>query len=243
MKSWPDARSPWGKQLRFDDDEFEAMMDSARRRSGDCFEAGRGIDVDAVLLRSEGVEADYLELPEGILGRTKFVRDGSVQVEISRSLGDASGVDHVARRRLRSTLAHEVGHIACHRVLFVQDTESFSLFSDTELHALSRNVDPILCRGECVGSAGYSGEWWEYQANQCMASLLLPREMIVRSVREQLSASAYKDGENCLREGGGELLVRTLSDEYDVSHTLTLYRLQKLGFFPKGTQMMIGLGI
>ena len=238
MKSWPDARSPWGKQLRFDDDEFEAMMDSARRRSGDCFEAGRGIDVDAVLLRSEGVEADYLELPEGILGRTKFVRDGSVQVEISRSLGDASGVDHVARRRLRSTLAHEVGHIACHRVLFVQDTESFSLFSDTELHALSRNVDPILCRGECVGSAGYSGEWWEYQANQCMSALLLPRALVVESVRPFVRIEGMMEIA-VLPEGRREQAVRHVAEIFEVNPVVARIRIAEL--YPEGSERQMAL--
>ena len=43
------------------------------------------------------------------------------------------------------------------------------------------------------------------------------------------------------RVTGGELFVRTLSDEYDVSQVAALYRLQSLGFFPKDSQARLRL--
>lgn len=240
MKSWNDSRSPWGKQLRFDDHEFESMMDTIRGRAGsDCFSSGSGIDVDLVLLRAENVEADYMELPEGILGRTIFAPNGEVRVEISRALCEMADGDHIARRRLRTTIAHECGHIACHRGLFVQDTHSYSLFAESEMATSPHAKQPILCRSEGIGGASYGGEWWEYQANQCMASLLLPTKMVADFVRKLLADGGYKSGEECLARGGGELLVHELSDEYDVSQTVALYRLQRLGFLPKDSQMLI----
>lgn len=241
MRSWKDLRSPWGKQLRFDDHEFDAMMDELRGRAGEgCFSPGRGVDVDLVLLRAEGVEADYVDLPAGVLGRTVFARDGSVQVEISRALCEEAETNHVARRRLRSTIAHECGHIACHRILFRRDVETYSLFPDAELEPAHRPV-AILCRPDAIASTAYNGEWWEFQANQCMASLLLPRRATGAFVRRLLAEAGHESGEQCLVRGEGEVLVRTIATEYDVSQTATLYRLQSLGFFPKNAQASMRL--
>lgn len=243
MKSWNDPFSPWGKQLRFDDSEFEAMMDELRTRAGarHCFTSGRGIDVDRVLFRNEGIEADYVDLPAGILGRTIFSEDGSVNVEISRALSDEAEHDRVARRRLRTTVAHECGHIACHRVLFIRDTETYSLFGDERTAVPAMDRKPIMCRPEGVGDVRYAGEWWEYQANQCMSTLLMPRSLVAASVRETLSDGGFRSGEDCIRRGYGETLIRDVADEFDVSQTATLYRLQKLGFIPRGHQTSIRL--
>lgn len=242
MRSWRDPRSPWGKQLRFENHEFESFMDDFRDAAGsESFTSGKGIDIDLVLLRKERVEADYVDLPDGILGRTIFARNGDVQVEISRSLCERADVDKTARRRLRTTIAHECGHIACHRVLFVQDTNSLSLFADAEMEPSPHMRQPILCRGDGVGGTAYSGEWWEYQANQCMAALLLPRQLLSTHVRKLLADGGHESGDECIARGGGELLVRAIGDEYDVSQVAALYRLQSLGFFPKDSQARLRL--
>lgn len=242
MKSWKDMSSPWGKQLRFDDGEFESMMDEMRSRAGnDCFSPGKGVDVDLVMLRAFGAEADYVDLPTGIMGRTIFAPDGRVSIEVSRSLVEQSEVDRVARRRLRTTLAHECGHVACHSCLFVQDTETFSLFSESPVGATKTAKAPIMCRPEGVGNVGYKGEWWEYQANRCMAALLLPKKIVSESVRKRFKDGGFKSGEDCVARGHGEGLVREISDEYDVSQIATLYRLQDLGFVPTGVQKQFRL--
>lgn len=242
MRSWNDARSPWGKQLRFEEDEFESMMDEMRGRTGgDAFTTGKGIDVELVLLRAIGAEADYVDLPANILGRTVFADDGSVRIEVSRSLSDEAEVDGLARRRLRTTLAHECGHVVCHQSLFIQDTESLSLFSAPQMRALAASKPPIMCRSEGITGTGYSGEWWEFQANQCMAALLLPRRMVGASVRHRLADGGFKTAEDCIRGGAGQQLIEQISLEYDVSQMATLYRLQALGFVPKGAQTQLHL--
>ncbi|MHB1327682.1 MAG: ImmA/IrrE family metallo-endopeptidase [Gemmatimonadales bacterium] len=242
MKSWKDPRSPWGRQIRFDDHEFESMMDEMRERTGsDGFVTGKGIDVELVLLRAIGAEADYVDLPANILGRTLFAEDGSVRIEVSRSLSDEAEVDRTARRRLRTTIAHECGHVICHQPLFIRDTESLSLFSESLTTKNTAARPPIMCRSEGVTGVGYRGEWWEFQANRCMAALLLPRRMVGDSVRRRLADGGFRTGEECVLRGAGHLLVEGLSDEYDVSQTATLYRLQSLGFIPDGTQHQMRL--
>lgn len=239
MKSWNDSRSPWGVQLRFEDREFEAMMDEMRyRTASDGFTPGKGVDVELVMIKAIGVEADYTELPPGVLGRSLFDSDGGVRIEVSRTLSDEAEVSAVARRRLRTTLAHECGHVACHRSLFIRDTESLSLFEGSPTNTIADRR--ILCRSEGIGTV-YRGEWWEFQANRCMAALLLPRQMVGNSVKKLLADGGYSTAVECLERGDGERLIADLSREYDVSQTATLYRLQGLGFIPTAPQYQMQL--
>jgi hypothetical protein len=243
VRSWPDPMSPWGKQLRFDEREFESMMDELRYRTGgDCFTPGKGIDVDLVLLRGIGVEADYVPLPDGVMGRTIFREDGGVRIEVSRPLAEAAETDVVARRRLRSTLGHEVGHVSCHSCLYIRDTETYSLFPDGAGDSMRRR-EPIMCRHDTIGQLGYRGEWWEYQANQCMAALLLPRTMFAKSVAAVLNRSGLPSFEDALRRRASEELVRALADEYDVSLAVTFFRLQALGYVPQKAQSRLALEV
>lgn len=236
MRSWRDPASPWGKQIRFDDREFEAMMDELRfNAGGECFQSGRGIDVDLVMMRSIGTEPDFVDLPDGILGRTLFKEDGSVRIEISRELCERAEVDTVARRRLRSTMAHECGHVACHRGLYIRDTESYSLFDDS-VFARTPRRESIMCRADSLGRHGYTGEWWEYQANRCMAALLLPKTLFSRAVHAALEAREANSFEVVMRTGDAESIVRALADDFDVSLSMTVIRLEALGFIPKASQ-------
>lgn len=240
MRSWPDPKSPWKKQVRFEEKEFEAMMDELRERSGQLMHApGTGIDVDSVMLRGLGVEADYLDLPTGMMGRTRFMANGSVVVEVTRELSELALRDTTARRRLRSTLAHECGHIACHRGLHLRDDETLALFPADGASSVERVS--IMCRQEVADVPGYRGEWWEHQANRCMAELLLPRRGFSEVVRRSIAESGFESFDQVLRGGRGEALARRLSDEFDVSLQMTLFRLQALGFVPQEMQRNLRL--
>lgn len=234
MKVWTDPASPWGKRLHFDTDDFENMMDDLRSRAGTgSFTEGAGVDVDLVLLRGLGLEADFATLPDRILGRTIFAADGSALIEVSRELSEVAETDTLARRRLRTTLAHEAGHASCHPQLFFQDTVTPSLFGDA---FAPQERSGILCRDDAVGRLGYNGEWWEYQANQCMASLLLPRRLFRSYVERVLRSLQVRDFERAIREGLAEQAVRHLADIFDVSQKAVFYRLSALGFVPKADQ-------
>lgn len=234
MKMWKDPSSPWGLKSYFADDEFEVMMDDLRGRVGpECFADGQGINIDLVLLRCFEVEADYVNLPSNTLGRTRFAPDGRVQVEISRDLAEMAETGKTARRRLRTTMAHECGHISCHRQFFLRDFETLSLFTDDET---TRPQPAILCRNETVGKHGYKGEWWEFQANQCMAALLLPKQLVVPRVAAALASCGQESFENAIREDRAESVLLELSNQFDVSLEATFYRLQDFGYIPTETQ-------
>jgi len=234
MRTWKDPKSPWGMKSYFADAEFEVMMDNLRAHVGsECFAEGQGIDVDLVLLRCFAVEADYVDLPPNTLGRTFFAPDGRVQVQVSRYLAELAEGDETARRRLRTTMAHECGHISCHRQFFIRDCETLSLFTDDRI---AKSEPAILCRNETVGKHAYKGEWWEFQANQCMAALLLPKELVVPRVVAALARCGQESFEGAIREDRAEGILRELANQFDVSVEATFYRLQDFGYIPAKTQ-------
>lgn len=232
MKQRRDPRSPFGMSLHFELDEFETMMDELRNRAGPhVFSEGKGVDVDLVLLRGLDIEADYVDLPKGVLGRTQFQRDGQARVEIRRELSDAAELDALARRRLRTTLAHEAGHVTCHAQLFFEDSQTRSLFQGEQEQA--PRASKILCREDGVGKLGYRGEWWEFQANQCMACLLLPRDLFMDRVKRALRALGIESFEEAIARQKDELLIHEISRCFDVSFDVVFYRLEAFGFVPK----------
>lgn len=239
MKTWPDPASPWGKRLLFEDAEFELMMDELRDRAGDgVFKPGRGVDVDLVLLRGFDIEADYVELPDRVMGRTLFSADGSAVVQVARSLAEAAKDDPMARWRLRATLGHECGHVACHGMLFVQDLETLSLFGGTK----EESVKPkILCRNDAVDNPGYRGEWWEFQANRCMGALLVPTKLTRSVLPGVLDAVGVPSLDVALQTARAEDVVRSLAWAFDVSFSVTFYRLQQLGYLTSTEQPVLRL--
>lgn len=236
MKIRKDHNSPWGVRAYFDLPEFEGMMEEALFSAGsDAFKEGTGVEVDLVLLKAYALEADYVTLPAGIMGRTFFSRDGTARVEVSRELVEDAEADRLARRRLRTTLAHEGGHVACHRQLFVADTETLPLFGE---EADYEESPAILCREPALN--GYRGEWWEYQANQCMASLLLPKRLLIPRVYRVLRDLGISDFSEALARQMDEDFLRRVADLFDVSWQAALFRLQALGFIPGAEDLRQG---
>ena len=236
------ADSPWKQRLYFETIEFEIMMNELRNRAGDkCFTEGKGVDVDYVLLKGYGCDPDYIELPDNIIGKTIFSSDGKVEVQISSQLAEQAETDNVSRKRLRTTIAHEIGHIACHQSLFLKDESTLSLF-DREESTGEQKKDNILCRETSVDNYKYSGEWWEYQANQCMATLLLPKTLLMNYVSSQMNSYSVSDFDESIKAGCADQIIKNICDQFDVSYEAMFYRLKELGFIPKLDQFRLALG-
>lgn len=215
-------------------------MDDLRLQAGeDVFCEGKGIDVDRVLLRSLQAEPDFVALEPNILGCTQFYPDGRFQIQISSSLADNAVSDLISRRRLRTTLAHECGHVVCHRPLFMADTSTLSLFDHPA--NMNENQAKIICRTSNIGNFHYKGEWWEYQANRCMASLLLPRELFLKYAKKQISIGKFPTFEAAIETGNAMTIVRQLSEIFDVSQQAVFFRLSSMGFVPKEEQKTLSL--
>jgi hypothetical protein len=232
----PDPASPWARRLWLDDRDFDDIMDELRARVGrEVFSPGTGVDVDAVLEHALLVIPDFVDLPDGVLGRTNFAADGRFTIEVNRELSQRAEYDRVARRRLRSTLGHECGHGAFHARLHLADESTLSLFGDSPAPRTPR----ILCRRDSVDAHSpgarprYSGNWWEYQANRGMTTLLLPLRHLAEEVNLACAARRVATVEAAARNGEGERFVRGLADVFDVNPIMVLYRLQDLGHLPQ----------
>lgn len=225
MSLRPDPRSPWGRKLWLPIAEFDARMDSVRARAGAVFEVGRGVDVDLVLMKLFNVDPDFVDLPPECAGRTTFHRDGSYSVEISRALADEAQHSNIARRRLRSTLAHECAHIVFHGELHpVGDT----LFDDLDPKPVA-----VMCRSQHIRTAGGTADWWEYQANRGMAALLLPRDLLKEHLACVVQRRGFADLDAAFDAHAAERVIRDLCDVFDVSMEMTVYRLQEIGYIAK----------
>jgi hypothetical protein len=230
-----DHSSPWGQRLWFDDHEFDAMMDEVRLKAGQhAVTPGRGVSVEAILESVFKVVPDYVSLPEGVLGKTVFHRDGTFEVFISRALSDEADSSDVARRRLRATLAHECAHIVEHGHLHLVDGLTLPLFGMME-----PPTPKVLCRREAVGSFSngrYDGQWWEFQANRGMASLLLPKREVSKFVQDALTARKRPTFQEAFAAREAESIVRELMQLFDVSMQAAIYRLQELHIVSKDTK-------
>lgn len=189
------------------------------------------IRIDRFIEKRFKVSPQYEDLPNGILGFTRFGKNGVKAMVISAALDAERG--KVASRRVRTTIAHEGGHGLLHAHLFALDEIPLHLF-DKDSHSR----DEILCRdvhGDEKKAHRYDGRWWEVQANRAMSGLLCPRPLVLEAMRPFLSPAGLL-GVEVLEENRREESARALAEIFDVNPAVTRIRIGEL--FPRqGSQM------
>ena len=229
MRRFRDSSVPASAREWFTDSEFESTMDDLRTQSGDdVFSPGHGVDVDLVLLRAYKVSPDFVPLPSGVLGRTTFYPDGRFHVEVCRELAEEAESSIIGRRRLRSTLAHECGHVAFHRHQFLVVDEQQSLFASAPAP-----TPQVLCRADGIDERVRKRDGREYQANRGMASLLLPARLLQTHLEEVLKRRDCETLREAVGAGKGQVVLREACDVFDVSLEMMLYRVQELRLLPR----------
>lgn len=189
------------------------------------------IRIDRFIEKRFKVSPQYEDLPGGVLGFTRFGRDGVKAVVISAALDAEGGT--VAARRVRTTIAHEGGHGLLHAHLFALDDIPLHLFDKD-----SYSGDQILCRdvqGDEKKAHRYDGRWWEVQANRAMSGLLCPRPLVHEAVKPYLSVVGMLATE-VLAEARREEAVRALAEVFDVNPAVTRIRINEL--YPPQTGQM-----
>ena len=188
------------------------------------------IRVDRFIEKRYGIVPQYEDVPEGILGFTRFGAKGPEEVVVSRSLSEEGTA--VAERRMNSTLAHEAGHILLHGHLFTLERRAGtrSLFGED----LDEKKRIILCRpgtvgapSESMGNQGYNGRWWEFQANKLIGVLLLPRQLVHEAL-DPLLVSQGLLGTRALEETRREEAVHCLASTFDVNPVVAWIRVGEL---------------
>ncbi len=191
------------------------------------------VRVDRFIEKRFGIVPEYGDLPPGVMGFTKFGPSEIEMVLISRALADEGR--RSAERLINSTLAHEAGHMIMHNGLFtlqVREGEHTLLPSDIDVER-----GEIKCRSDIVKGGDraekpprYDGRWWEYQANQMIGTLLMPRALVYEAV-DPLLASPGLMGMKVLETNRREDAARLLAEVFDVNPAAGRIRVAKL--FPE----------
>jgi len=169
----------------------------------------------------------YEDLGPENLGCTIFNSSGAVEaILVSRFLEEQNTIP--ARRRVRSTVAHEAGHGLLHGSLFTEANFLNPLDGTVE-----KNQRRILCRSEDIlvdTQRSYGGRWWEFQANQAIGSLLLPR-LLMDAFLDQSGIRPASFASPILTPAQRESLEKKAAVTFDVNPIVVRIRLDSL--FPQ----------
>jgi hypothetical protein len=219
-------------RLSFSTDEIDDICLEALSKSGFLPQNPGSVRIDRFVEKYFQCNAGYEDLPAGSMGYSLFNGKGKViEVRVSSKLEDGK---QSSERRVRSTWAHEAGHCLLHPTLFIEEPGQPS-FSQTE--GKNSNVDgrKILCRDTDIKPAwrSYDGRWWEWQANRCIGSLLLPKKLIRDALSEILLDSVVTRSPKLPSAKRKEAEIR-LADVFDVNPVVARIRLAEMFPDPKG---------
>lgn len=182
-----------------------------------------------------GITVEYNDIEEGILGFTRFGPKGVEGIVVAKALADEAG--KVAERRINTTLAHEAGHGLLHTHLFVLQEAAVSMFgADFDVRS-----PKIMCRDVLTPERRlivYDGRWWEYQANQAIGALLMPRTLVEQCITSLLTPSG-SFGLQVLRPEKVTAAVRLLADTFNVNAAVAKIRIHQL--FPESDATQLTL--
>jgi hypothetical protein len=237
MKTFRAKTGPFTHQPFYEPHEIESICANELQKLGLYPSEPAPIRIDRFIERRFGVRPAYEDLPTGLLGFTRFGSKGVAEVVIAKAF-DEEGTT-AAERRLRTTLAHEGGHGLLHAHLFILDARPASLFGD----GLASDAPKILCRDGGISGVELSRKkapyrWWEFQANQAMAALLLPKSL----VQEALSSMLVSRGILALAtlpHDGRERAARLVAETFDVNPVVARIRLDALYPAAAGRQLTL----
>lgn len=240
MKIIKDGTGRFSCRVWYDEGEIEGI---AERHRQDCSGAinepdSPALEVDKFIeiylpeaLSIEVIFDPYADLqaaegPE-VLGAIYFKPD-CLKIEIDRRVTEeADRLDQWGR--YNSTATHEAGHGILHRLVFQNNPNQQVLFSPEKSNKISCLKRTIEGR--------YSGEWWEYQANQMMANLLMPRRLFLAHFEMERNAYGIRsNGELVKDEHLFDAVVGYLARTFQTSKQAVRYRLCELNQVPNPEQ-------
>lgn len=158
-----------------------------------------------------------------VQGVTHFFPGRKPRVMIARELSEQEHREN----RLRTTLAHEYGHVKCHAPLY--DAEApVSLFPE-----LYEKKPSPKCPRDTIHGTGTT-DWMEWQAGYTSGALLMPITYLGRIVRDaQMRLRIY--GACYTGSAKGRALIELVSRSFAVSRDAAQVRLEKLGYVAQGS--------
>lgn len=227
MRTYRTNTGPFQEKPFFKPEDFERICREELEQCGLYPSDPAPIRIDRFVEKRFKIQPTYEDLPPGLLGFTLFGPKGVAAIVVTRAL-DEEGT-RPAERRLRTTLAHESGHGLLHAHLFAFGTRPESLFGD----GLAPDALKILCREGGVSGLGKPpakrppSRWWEFQANQGMGVLLLPKALVEKALASILVQQGVL-GAMVLPGSRREQAIRLLADTFDVNPVVAKHRLERL---------------
>lgn len=225
MKSSASAPGPFCRRLYIPEADIERITREALASVHLLPDKPSPIRIERLIYLLFGFEEEYESLPQHIMGCAKFTRKGIGRIIINRELAEHE--DPVSRVRIRSTLAHEVGHGIFHNQLFIEKLErdaSMSFLDQGNGIFDSVSSEGFMCRAEAGMSEVPKFEWWEYQANLAMAAILLPKHLVIEAAREHLPHVLSANGNFEVKVSAAEREIAAL---FHVSRRMVSIRLDK----------------
>jgi hypothetical protein len=215
MRTYRTNAGPFAERPYYPDADVESICIDELFNLGLLPSQPEAIRIDR-FIEKRFVTPSYEDLGEGILGLTRFSKNGVSAVVVSSRL-DAEG-GKVSERRIRTTLGHEGGHGLLHMHLFVLGSEKKSLFGDFS----DPSKPKVMCRDN-----HYSGQWWEVQANMAMGSLLMPRQLVEIAIEPYLTEQGLM-GIKTLMSNDKWRAERELAEVFDVNPAVVRIRIAQL---------------
>jgi len=213
----PESQGTFRWRLHYAAEEFECLTEQELKASDAFPSRPEPVNIDRYV-EKRFLTPRYERLRPGLLGFTEFGPSGPIDIVISSELASDSSV--LAKRRVRTTLAHEAGHAILHSVLYSTATTGALLRAED-----ATSAQRILCKEEDVNPAR-DGKWWEYQANMAMSSLLLPKRLLLTALAPYLTRVG--PGERTLEPYVARRMVKPLSTTFDVNPVVVRLRLAHL---------------
>jgi hypothetical protein len=196
------------------DARCEEIINSFMERRSGGFRLPIPTDELTRLIEEEADDLDlYAQLPDGVEGLTDFFADRRPKVRIAESLYRTRS-DH----RLRTTLAHEFGHVNLHAPLWRRGGAAVD----------GHPAEPSwTCARETIVDAP-ENDWMEWQAGYVCGALLMPASP-VREWVQKFAARADAAPPFAAESSPGIELISIVAKRCDVSDLAARIRLLKLG--------------
>lgn len=226
MRTYRSTRGPFPERPFFSQEEIEVLCYEELTKVGLMPAQPEAIRIERFIEKRFKISPMYEELPPGVLGFTRFnPKTGVEAIIIARSLAEEE--TRTAERRINSTLAHEAGHGLLHAHLFVDSAQAKQLFGDE----YDPKTPKILCRDELAGTGrktSYDGRWWEFQANQTIGALLMPKKLLESALAGDVLKSAGTFGLPQIKPNDRAKAVGILSKVFNVNPAAAKIRLDQL---------------
>lgn len=158
----------------------------------------------------------YAELSgegEDVHGVTSFASGRRPAVRIDERLSS----DDRRENRLRTTLAHEFGHVRLHNILFQEEVRGVPLFGEVR-------SGEQKCRREGIANPSAT-DWLEFQAGYVSTALLAPKRRVLEVLtRTNPSRTPLVTGQPAMQQA-----TRAVAEAFEISLEAARVRLKTVG--------------